>query len=230
MATHKKISLPNFQKDTPAFFSPLVGLLSVPYQIAKRLAFALFDQHKCHTYELTEAGIVGIGNEGTVLLERNTVEQYVLSCLTDLTMRHLPDELHNLVLGHNESIFNQEKSRKAEEAAAEEAARERKREEVFSKLSDHRRNISRLNDLIKESQYNIKDAELSLESHNRYVPPDGLLESPQERKGMHDAITARLKDLQTRYKQQQKDLAEAESKLLTAEKEYSRITGKPIFD
>ena len=228
--SHTKITLTDFHKDTPAFYSGLQRI-GISYQIARRLADAVFAKHKCATYEVTEAGIVGIRPDGTtVLLERNDVEQYVLSCFTDLAMRDLPSELSMLVREHNNRLYNESRQKEADRIAAEEAEREQKEDEASREMWRLRELVSDITEQIQNARFNLEDAERSLKNHKGYVPPEGALESHEDHKAITASITARVEELRTQYDRQQKELAEAQKQFKAAVKKYSQITGKPVFD
>jgi len=226
-----KITLTDFQKNTPSFVSNINGHTVSPYLTAKRIAQALFKEHKCYEYGITEAGIVGIrSDETTVLLERNTLEQYVLSCFTDLTMRYMTGELAGLIQDHNAKIYRERREQTEARIAAEKDEKERKINEAYSKICRFNVLVSGTKDEITTVQRNIDEASESYEAYKKHTIPEGALTPPSELSNTTKAFADRLKDLKEQHKSLQKRLAEQEKELLASQKEYEMLSGKPIFD
>jgi len=98
-------TLTDFQRNTASIITQIKNRIVTPYQIARRIALGIFAEHKCYRWEVTEEGLLGTYADGrTVLLLRETLDYFVLTCLTDLVLKDIPDEISNHVRHHDEII------------------------------------------------------------------------------------------------------------------------------
>ena len=217
-----KITITDLQSHMPGFS----GRIITPFQIARRIALGLFAEHKCYKFEATEAGLLGTyADSKQVLLPRAILEEYVLSCLTDLAIQDITVEFAGHVRQHDAVL--RESAKQKERYKQEESERDKKRreKEAYKKLADCRATAYDIKQSLKKIQPKIdaNEQEISLaRQQSPHRPVRGTLQP--ESNTVAEAL-ARIETLKARGREFKEALDVAEENVRVAEAEVKQFCG-----